>query len=630
MSGKANVKTLGETRCFTPCLPNELLSYLASLPIEYPGHGHPGVLFYRKDEQVMNEQAGPVEMWIEASVATLPPNPPQMRVLPLPHASECSDMPTALAVCLFVGACGVQSYRLCYSFSAKGTLFNVLADSLTRNSEQQLAGWFFVGEGEGKQYADEIAESMYCQFRLALCKAIAGTEKFLDEATYERTFLACSAMTGVVLLRSAGRVENGTGGQQVGCLRYELHEFSFPLTKQKLRQEIKSKLKSNADMIDCDELPIAGVTQNSAQSCPEVVDLISDDDEPIISLPPVKKPASQNAISDDNDQPAIECGRGSVETEATADNRECDPHANLDGDGLKPAYVDAELARQAEELWKEQPGYKRWAQETDLCNKDPSRARNLLGSLQEQRDQVYRNLLSSSCASTRTTVATVAGLNVGQASSKGCAMSAEPVHSAQAAAATPSNRTENQRQQEPSICFAKLRVGQRLHAYLSCQAGSEKETAGEGGGEALEQHTVQDTSTPLSSVSPDGGKLQRRLHEYQEACNAHRSLFEQAHAKAQNKMQAESGEIEAHGCKYLVENSVLVTILKLALSRSDSQSVMKSWCLARLPLMVPHPPRVVLKAMKEVRRGCVSKLNFSSHRPVSSRRHHFLRAVETM
>lgn len=78
----AHKMTLGETRRFAPCLPNELLSYFASLPIEYPGNGHPGVLFYRKDGEVMEEREGMVEMWIEASVST-----PHPILRPLTHAA---------------------------------------------------------------------------------------------------------------------------------------------------------------------------------------------------------------------------------------------------------------------------------------------------------------------------------------------------------------------------------------------------------------------------------------------------------------------------------------------------------------------------------------------------------------
>jgi hypothetical protein len=70
---------------------------------------------------------------------------------------------------------------------------NLIVDSFERDDDQQSPGWFLVGEGTQREYAGEVDECMYNQFRLTLCKVIAetegcklGTDRDLDDATYER------------------------------------------------------------------------------------------------------------------------------------------------------------------------------------------------------------------------------------------------------------------------------------------------------------------------------------------------------------------------------------------------------------------------------------------------------------
>ena len=58
-----------------------------------------------------------------------------------------------------------------------------------------------------------------------------------------------------------------------------MHEFPFPLTRQKLRQEIRSKVKSISDPRDVEELTGVSLNPAPASSTMEVVDLVSDDDD---------------------------------------------------------------------------------------------------------------------------------------------------------------------------------------------------------------------------------------------------------------------------------------------------------------------------------------------------------------
>ena len=66
MKGDLRAVTLGEGRRRAPCLPAELLSCFAAFPLEYPGHGHPGLLFAKRSP---GDSEGPAETWIEASLA---------------------------------------------------------------------------------------------------------------------------------------------------------------------------------------------------------------------------------------------------------------------------------------------------------------------------------------------------------------------------------------------------------------------------------------------------------------------------------------------------------------------------------------------------------------------------------
>jgi len=56
------LQALGATRHRAPCLPADLLACFAALPIEYPGHGHAGLLYSSR-----HQPAAPAETWIEAS-----------------------------------------------------------------------------------------------------------------------------------------------------------------------------------------------------------------------------------------------------------------------------------------------------------------------------------------------------------------------------------------------------------------------------------------------------------------------------------------------------------------------------------------------------------------------------------
>jgi len=57
---------LGQCRRRAPCLPAELLSCFAAFPLEYAGHGHPGLLFAKRSP---GDSEGPAETWIEASLS---------------------------------------------------------------------------------------------------------------------------------------------------------------------------------------------------------------------------------------------------------------------------------------------------------------------------------------------------------------------------------------------------------------------------------------------------------------------------------------------------------------------------------------------------------------------------------
>ena len=140
---------------------------------------------------------------------------------------------------------------------------------------------------------------MYNQFRLALCKAIAGFEKSLNGLNRWNT--ACSNMTGIVVVQVYGAV------QSTSVLCYEVHEFPFPLTLQKLRQELRSKFKSS-DVEDVTTIPVSVAHSSSVM---EVVDLISDDDsgdddKPLINPAGTQAGPCPHPISDnEEDRPLL-------------------------------------------------------------------------------------------------------------------------------------------------------------------------------------------------------------------------------------------------------------------------------------------------------------------------------------
>ena len=501
---------------------------------------------------------------------------------------------------------------------------NLIVDSFERDGAQQLAGWFFVGEGAQREYAGEVAECMYNQFRLALCKAIAetegcklGTGRDLDDATYERVCFACSLMTGVVMLRNVGHVENAKGEKEA-CLRYELHEFHFPMTSTKLKQEIRSKLKSIESV---QHVESAAVHSGHPPSASEVVDLISDcdeqDDEPIIFLPMVvNTPTPSQAISIVVKAPTSSPILVKDELVLSESNSRGDMHEHAD------------LERQAEREWKQKSCYQRWVKEGERCKKDATYCTTHFDFLEQQRIDLYASVIphftatnpniradvgtpKQSNATTRTTAASgdvdmkVEHINVENGGPLATA--------ARSRAGRMETRTKKQaekqaevppRQKELDSAFAELRVSvlERSPAFLlaasehvsvcpQCSLSTKKQEK--------ELEAQRDGIAVADAGSdPDNGEKDREMlralnaeglggacgacslachwHEYEEACKTHRALFQRAHTRAQHEPKSKAnggvrGQEILRCCKWFVKNSVLATIVNLALRHSHRE-----------------------------------------------------------
>ena len=448
---------------------------------------------------------------------------------------------------------------MCYSFSAKGTVANLVADSLQQCGEQELAGWFFVGEGAGLQYASNIAAAMYNQFRLAFSKAFAGVEKSLDEAAYDRACAMCSQMTGVVLLRSVGQLE-GIGEKQ--GLRYEVHEFAFPLPRQKLKQEIRARLKSNAELEVVEENSNTSANVASSSSVFEVVDLISDDEEqnddtPVIFLEDTRKSSlAPRDTSGEADEPLLDVALASSESiEAAAFPASC-----MDTGSVR-TWQDIAL-----EQWQQATCYERWLSEWMAIRANPDHATDLYDTLDKQRQAVFASVMQNMSESRSSMVqASIpeSGCSVCHVRPKG--------NDERAPAAVNTNAGKGMLAGKDLAPFAKLRIGFRARA--SVDRDSQRSATGELA--ALSQQPAQpredEQQCGQDRPDPHEQMLDLSLHEYDKACSTCCHLLNRAHAKAQLKSQP-GGATGDDECP-LILNSVVVSILHEAFSRAAADGV---------------------------------------------------------
>ena len=524
-----------EMREHAPRLPPALLSGFAALPIACAGHGHPGLLYAARRE------------------------------------GEATS-----------GACGmlIAGFRLCYSFSSKGTLLNLVADSMHPASVQRLAGWCFVGEGSGQAYAADVAESMYNQFRLALCKVFAGNESCLDDKTLDQTFAACSLMTGIVVLRNCSDVGR-TIGRKETCWRLEVHEFPFPLTRQKLRQEIRSKVKSTSDPRDVEELTGVSLNPAPASSTMEVVDLVSDDDDqgddqPLISLQ-VEAPAPRPATDDD-------------EVPLLAQRSSPDRIEMGHQDGTAPAHkgsVDmSEIMAEAETQWRKDSAYARWEKERAAVDADPAHSQKLLQHLDQKRVTIFDSIIRRYANKVDGVVAEMTLLQEARdrwASSLearpvtvGCAQDQLSVDAAdshtrrQTPAATAQMRT----------CCAKLCISAANASTLS----SSTHDVSAPGAPADCDHAREVAAVVGAEVDEQLSEMEvsHQLQEYVDACKLHESLLRQVHDKTHGVDTADSvaggsgaqpdeaGADDDDTPAFVLQNSVLVSILDLGFRRCGS------------------------------------------------------------
>lgn len=448
---------------------------------------------------------------------------------------------------------------MCYSFSAKGTVANLVADSLQQCGEQELAGWFFVGEGAGLEYASNIAAAMYSQFRLAFSKAFAGVEKSLDEAAYDHACAMCSQMTGVVLLRSVGQLE-GTGEKQ--GLRYEVHEFAFPLPRQKLKQEIRARLKSNAELEVVEENSNGSANMASSSSVCEVVDLISDDEEqnddtPVIFLEDTRKRSfAPRDTSGEADEPPLDVALASSESiEAAAFPASCmDPSAVRTWQDI------------ASEQWQQATCYQRWVSECMAIRANPDHATDLYDTLEKQRQALFASVMQNMSESRSSMVQAsipVSGDSVCHVRPKG--------KDERAPAAVNTSAGKGMLAGKDLASFAKLRIGFRARA--SVDRDSQRSATGELA--ALSQQPAQaregEQQCGQDRPDPHGQMLDLSLHEYDKACSTCCHLLSRAHAKAQLKSQP-GGATGDDDCP-LILNSVMVSILHEAFSRAGADGV---------------------------------------------------------
>ena len=482
--------------------------------------------------------------------------------------------------------CGVQGYRLCYSFSAKATLFNLIADALQRDSDQQLAGWFFVGEGAGQPRADAVAQCMWDQFRLALCKAIAGNESAVDDATFQRTFKKCSQMMGVVILRSVQPVEVDEDRKEPG-LRYAVHEFAFPFPKQKIRQDIRSKIKVDSEAMDLQDLsvPVSTVPTTS-----EVVDLVSDDDDPdddkaIIHLPAVKTAsAPPPSTMDDDDAPLLAEGRvslpieGSVcgQADAQPPSANCpQAHSSDAEDGAKAGPVQRPAQNQEESGQKENSDSTRSADTLMVDATGITTAANLIESARGAHDNDVLSATLANHSGPSIVSASVSCSGATTSAPLSSTASADVAAPQQSSTAAPEKRPVNVCQNGLVASYAKLRVGKRSPASSLSASGTVSDHphashAGScGASGALQRDAANVRGAALAA--DDTNHLVHRLQEYDKACDAHRSLHHKAHLKA--KAARQSRQDAQDDCKLFVQNSVLVTVMNLAMGREGSKGL---------------------------------------------------------
>jgi hypothetical protein len=481
----------------------------------------------------------------------------------------------------------VQGFRLCYSFSAKATLFNMLADALKRDSDLQLAGWFFVGEGAGQPYADDVARCMWDQFRLAFCKAIAANEIAVDDAMYERTFKECSRMMGIVVLRGVGPVEVDKDRKEPG-LRYAVHEFAFPFTRQRMRQDIRSKLKGDGETTGSQDLtvPVSAVPTTS-----EVVDLVSDDDDhnddkAILYLAAVEKSAAAPppSATDDDDTPLLAGHRvstphemsGSTQADAQPPSAPCplDHYCDdEDGAGVGPAQQSA--GNRVEGGRKENPDIA-GADDRGMLDTGVAKGASLKESACGANDN---SVAGASLLVLKMVSASVSAPGATTTKHLSSTASADVACSEQISTAAPEKRPMNAREHGVVASYAKLRVGKRSFASIQPTAGTVSPTAGTGSDDALSSHAAthganaaeqQDAANMHSAAFAAEGtpELNHRLQEYDKVCDAHRSLHRKAHMRAQAAPQ--NRQDAQDDCNLFVHNSVLVTVMNLAVSRGGS------------------------------------------------------------
>jgi len=450
----------------------------------------------------------------------------------------------------------------------------MLADALKRDSDQQLAGWFFVGEGAGQPYADDVARCMWDQFRLALCKAIAANEISVDDATYERTFKECSRMMGIVVLRGVGPVEVNKDRKEPG-LRYAVHEFAFPFTRQRMRQDIRSKLKGDGETTGSQDLTLS---VSAVPTSSEVVDLVSDDDDhnddkPILYLAAVEKTAAVPlpSATDDDDTPLLAEHlvstpheiSGFTQADAQPPSAPC-PLVHYcndeDGAGVGPAQRSA--GNREEGGRKENPDFAGAGDKGMLDATGVAKAATLKESACSANDNGHKMVAASVSAHGATTSAHLSST-----------ASADVACSQQVSTAAPEKRPVNAREHGPVASYAKLRVGKRSSASIQPTAGTESDDAlashnGTHGANAAEQ---QDAANVHSAAFAAEGttELNHRLQEYDKVCDAHRSLHRKAHMRAQ-AAPPQNRQDTKDDCNLFVHNSVLVTVMNLAVSRGGS------------------------------------------------------------
>jgi hypothetical protein len=288
----------------------------------------------------------------------------------------------------------------------------------------------------------------------------------------------------------------------------------------------------------------------------------------------------------------------------------------------------AELERQAEREWKQKSCYQRWVTEGESCKKDATYCTSHFDFLENERIDLYASLIphftatnpniradvgtpKQSNATTRRTAASgdvdmkVEHINVENggplataARSRACRMETRTKKQAEKQAEVPP------RQKELASAFAELRVCvlERAPAFLlaasehvsvcpQCSSSTkkqEKELEAQRDGVAVAdagsdpENGEQDRGM-LRALNAEGlggacgaCSLARHWHEYEEACKTHGALVQRAHARAQHEPRSQAngggrGQEILRCCKWFVNNTVLATIVNLALRRSHRE-----------------------------------------------------------